>query len=290
MSKKCDICQDKRIYYLFSKDKYEYFICNNCKVTFIAPKPNYPHVYINNLSKYNSLKTEKAYFLKKDVLTTRAINSVTILSQYKTTGHLLDIGCSYGFYLKIFKEFGYITEGIDISKKAVNYALKKYNLRVYKKDFRTFRFSKKRYDIITLFDILEHLPNPRKTLSKINKLLKKNGIIIIQTPNIRSIIAKITGVNWFWLVTPQHIFLYSIKSLIILLESEKFKILHISTWDDYDEFIKNILWLFKLKDKGITKYFYFIVYYLFKLFYPLSIIWNKLFLGGEILIYAQKAY
>lgn len=263
--------------------------CNHCDIVFIHPQPVRSRIAKNNKLLYESERLLLAYFNKKEELTRRAEKCIEFLSKYKKNGKVLDIGCSYGFYLNTFKERGYNSIGIDTSKKAVNYAKRQFRLRVLAGDFETHVFNSKSFEIITLFDVIEHLPKPQIAISKINNILKENGIIVIQTPNIRSIISRLTGLKWFWLLIPQHLFLYSVKSLKFLLENNGFSVIKVYTWDDIYEFIDNILLNLRIRNNGRTKILYFIIFKILFLLLPISsYLWNKLYLGAAIVIYAQK--
>lgn len=140
-----------------------------------------------------------------------------------------------------------------------------------------------------MYDVIEHFENPIKIINKTNSLLNKNGIVIIQTPNIDSLIYKLTRSKWFWLLLPQHLNFFSVGCLVKLLEKSKYKILFKATWDDIEEFTNNILYILKLKDKGITMPIYYILkYVIYSIVLILNRLWNKHYLGGEILLYAQK--
>lgn len=283
----CKICTSGNTAVYTKSGIYKLYRCFSCNVVFIHPQPTYKNISLNNQDKYNSLLTERAYFAKKDELSVRALNDVKKILKYKKSGRILDIGCSYGFYLAVFKKYGFKTFGIDITPRAIEYARDSLHLNVYKGDFMNYNFNKK-FNVVTVYDLIEHLPDPIKLMKRIKNILNKNGLIVVQTPNIDSLISKITGNKWFWLLAPQHLFLYSVGSIKRLLESNGFEILEITTWDDYDEFIKNILYKFKLKDKGKAKYLYYAGFKLLLLLKPLAKLWAKYDLGGEITVYAKK--
>tara|TARA_B100000963_G_scaffold248905_1_gene217951 strand:- start:1316 stop:2167 length:852 start_codon:yes stop_codon:yes gene_type:complete len=80
------------------------------------------------------------------------------------------------------------------------------------------------YDGVTLWHVLEHLPNPEYVLSKINNLLKKKGVLMISVPNINSLDARHYRSYWAALDVPRHIWHYTIKGIISLVESKGFKL------------------------------------------------------------------
>lgn len=284
---KCLCCSGNKSYLVLQEKLYNLYRCCNCNVVYLYPRNTEDKFKINN-TRYDFIDVEKAYFLKRNILENRAKNTIYQVMKYSNCGTILDVGCSYGFYLNIFKQYGFKVEGIEITKKAINYVENNLGIKVYSGNFKNFNFNKKKYDIITLFDVIEHQTNPNYIIGKIYSLLTEKGIVVIQTPNYDSIIAKITRTKWFWLLLPQHQYLFNISSLKYLLEKNGFQILFIKTWDDFDEFIKNILKILYLKDKGKTKFLYFILYYFLYIIYPFMKIWQLILLGGEIELYAQK--
>jgi len=288
MEKVCGLCASKQVRYTSRIKKYKLFQCENCRIVFLSPQPRTTYMRLYTLQKYDSLQVKKAYFKMREELFRRARKCIEVLKCYKKAGQLLDIGCSYGFYLKQFNNYGYTATGIDLSKQAITYVKNKLNLKAIVGNFENYPFTAKSFDIITLFDVLEHFSNPNKIITKIGRILRNDGILIVQTPNYNSLISKIAGLKWFWLLIPNHLFLYSVNTLRFFLTKNKFKILKINTWDDFEEFTRNILYLLRIRDDGKTKFLYKILSKMMLFFLPISLFWNNYFLGGEILIYARK--
>ncbi|OGG33826.1 hypothetical protein A3I80_01205 [Candidatus Gottesmanbacteria bacterium RIFCSPLOWO2_02_FULL_40_10] len=284
---KCRLCNSEKLDFFLMENNYKLYRCSFCKVVSIYPQPTKIELEKFNKNKYNSLQNKKAYFSAKNKLYERARLDDGFIKKFKPRGILLDVGCSYGFYLDVFGKSGFQVQGIELAPIAIKYARNKLRLNILKGDVMTYKFSK-RYDIITLYEIIEHIPSPNALFKRIKKLSKSNALLVIQTPNINSVYFKLTGNKWFWLLVPQHINLFSVQSLKILLKNHGFQILFTRTWDDYDELVKNILFVLRLKDKGKSKILYFLGYKLLWLFSPLSSLWSKFGYGGELTLFAQK--
>ena len=286
---RCKLCNSSLIENYKKIDTYILLRCKNCNFIFLDNLRLKDKIDKINLKMYESEDSKSFYISKRNELQIRAQNCTKILRLFKKEGKLLDIGCSYGFYCEVFNKYGYETTGMDISKDAINYISKTLKLNVIRGNFEKYKFNNKHFDIITMFDVIEHFNNPNKIIKKIRLLLNKKGIVIIQTPNIDSLIYKVTGTNWFWLLPPQHLSFFSFISLMNLLKKNKFNILYKSTWDDIEEFTNNILYILKLKNKGITKTLYFLLkHFIYVIVLLLKGFWNRNYRGGEILIYAQK--
>jgi SAM-dependent methyltransferase len=88
----------------------------------------------------------------------------------------------------------------------------------------TQRYEPASFDVVTMWDVLEHLPNPIETLRKVYALLKPNGKLIVATPNIDSVPARILKENWFPLEIPRHLVLYSPQTVSSLLAKTGFTV------------------------------------------------------------------
>lgn len=139
---------------------------------------------------------------------------------------ILDVACAFGDLLSLLDNDKYITYGIDISRYAIKEAKKhtQANLTVgdlnnrlpYKNNF---------FDAVFAFDIIEHLESPYKFLLELRRVLKKNGLLLIQTPNINSFFEKFYKKNWFGYQDETHLNFFTRKSLTFLLKKVGFSII-----------------------------------------------------------------
>lgn len=132
--------------------------------------------------------------------------------EYIKEKDILELGCGMGNFIAASMRYSpNIAEGVEISKYACNFIKKKYKIHVYNSDIESFK-SNKKYDTIFLFQVIEHVKDPFKIINKCKSLLKKDGTIIIETPNLNSFDKVIFGENWFNYSVPYHTHLFSIKS------------------------------------------------------------------------------
>lgn len=138
---------------------------------------------------------------------------------------ILDIGCAVGFAILAAKELGFECEGIDISKWAINYATKKYQLNVKEcsvKDLSSDPNYHNKFDIILMFDIIEHLTDPITNLQAAHKLLIDKGFLLITTPNLESICARLFGRRYEPLDPDLHLHYFTRNSLLLTLKKSGF--------------------------------------------------------------------
>ncbi len=139
------------------------------------------------------------------------------LKKYKPSGKLLDVGCAMGFFVELALGSGYDAYGFDPSEYAAGYAKRVLNGRIEHTTIRTSHYPKKSFDIITMFDVIEHLGDPGQDLEKLSTYLKDDGILLIATGNAESLSAKILRRRWTFYTPPQHLFFFTKKNFETLL-------------------------------------------------------------------------
>ena len=141
------------------------------------------------------------------------------ISQYKQSGSILDIGCSSGAFLGTMKGPAWKLFGIEMEAATAQKARATTGAEVFVGDAVAAPFAPESFDVITCFDLLEHVYNPRQFLSKVREWLKPDGIIYVALPNIDSWEARTMGTYWYGLELPRHLFHFSPKSLRFVMKS-----------------------------------------------------------------------
>ena len=152
------------------------------------------------------------------------------LKKLTENGMLLDIGCGKGFFLEYMAKF-YSTMGIDVSKYAVlesKKILRRVPLCVA--DATNLCFKNETFDIVTAFDIIEHVNNPKQMFDECHSLLRSKGLLVLTTPNTNSIGRKLKQNEWFGYRDSTHVSLLSPSEWTVLLEESGFKV--VSTYYD----------------------------------------------------------
>lgn len=192
--------------------------CLNCRLVFLNPQPSPNQLTDFYEAQYH--KQKSGYGYKEDLQTLDPYYQKKIerLSLYKGK-KLLDIGTGSGQFLEAAERKDFIAQGIEVSKKALSQA-KSRGLLIKRGDFETLGIRDK-FDIITLFQVLEHFRDPLKAAKKIYRLLEPGGIVIIATPNQESSVARFFGKKW-WGYRPEHLFLFNPQTLRLLLQKAGF--------------------------------------------------------------------
>jgi len=151
---------------------------------------------------------------------------------------ILDIGSGRGWTLYFLKKyFKYrIAVGTQISENAYKFSKEKLRLEIYDKDLLELNFSNK-FDIITLWHVLEHISDPEMYLEKIHKLLDDHGLLLIEVPNFNSWARKLTKNHWLSLDIKHHLIFFTPAALVNLLNEYNFKVKSLNTFSlEYSTF------------------------------------------------------
>jgi 2-polyprenyl-3-methyl-5-hydroxy-6-metoxy-1,4-benzoquinol methylase len=135
---------------------------------------------------------------------------------------LLDIGCGSGTFLHLARRRGFLPHGMDVSARAVEAAQEQYRLPVRQGDIGSDVWKGSTFDFITMFHVLEHVPDPAQAIAGAGALLKPGGTLILQVPNASSFQARLFGARWYGLDVPRHLINFTPRALTLLLRRSGF--------------------------------------------------------------------
>ncbi|HLL71594.1 MAG TPA: class I SAM-dependent methyltransferase [Pyrinomonadaceae bacterium] len=146
---------------------------------------------------------------------------------------LLEVGSAYGLFLDEARtEYGEVA-GVDICESPTAYAREQLNLNVSCADFLGLDFGSRRFDVVCLWDTVEHLSAPEAYLEKAARLLNPDGMVFLTTGDITSFNARLRGANWRQIHPPSHLHYFSRDTITRLLERLGFKVVGIETASYY---------------------------------------------------------
>lgn len=164
------------------------------------------------------------------------LNRIAQIGNFST---LLDVGAGNGYFVNLASsEFFFYANGLEISKEEIRFAKDVLGIQLLNEDVSQHLMN---YDVVTCFNVLEHVPDPKLFLSNLVKRMKSGGILVITTPNPNCIHVRFKGLkNWNMINPPHHINLFTIKALDVLMESEKLEIIFYETLSTYINFVRKI--------------------------------------------------
>lgn len=186
-SRGCLLCGDVAISIRLRQTDTDVCQCTNCGLTFIHPLPRESDSFALYLE-YDNRDESHHQFLSHLAWRKKSRRAVfrEVLAEllcHKSEGALLEIGCSFGFFLRMAERSGFQTCGVDLSLCAVQYAKETLKLSVKHGTVFDARFPDGSFDVVTMLGVLEHLPNPLETLREVVRILRQDGILIVEVPN-----------------------------------------------------------------------------------------------------------
>lgn len=223
----CILCGSAESRVLFEKNSYPIIKCGGCGLESLGKPPGreildslYSKSYFKGMTGehgYGYADYEK----ERRELQLNFRERMKHITSRAAGGRLLDVGCAMGFFLETLGP-EWEKEGVDVSDYAAGFAKEKLGLNVRAGSFLELDFPENHYDVITMWDAIEHIEAPLEALRKANRLLKPGGMILLVTGDTGSAFARLCGRRWRLYNPPQHIFYFSRSTLTGLLEKAGF--------------------------------------------------------------------
>lgn len=218
----CPICGSKNIKSVHN----ELSECKECGLQFITS--------IKSVEYYNQIYNEGYFkgdvyknYLEEETHRRRLFRSkIKLIGKYiPGNGSVLDVGCGMGFFLMEMQNKGYRVDGVEISEYAADIASKKLNTRIISRDLLNTSYKSKQFNIVTFWDVLEHIYDPVESLKEVLRIIRQDGVLIIETLNISSLTARVLKRKWPLYYPPYHLYYYNHRSMSRLLENTGFRII-----------------------------------------------------------------
>ena len=238
---KCPVCASQKHILAFkaedhtvSNQQFSVQRCADCGFLFTSPRPEPSKIgtyyvsdnYISHVEAANGFKDHVYHWVRK-----RAIQGKhKLIAKYHATGKLLDVGCGTGDFLAFMAKQHFDAQGVEVSTEARKIATAK-GLPVFP-DLESVS-ALAQFNAITLWHVLEHVPDPQTTLHQLNARCAPGGVLVIAVPDNESRDAQHYGRNWAAWDVPRHLSHFRRKDVENLLKQTGFQLLEIkSMWFD----------------------------------------------------------
>jgi len=244
----CPLCHSKDHVWELEKDSFQLVKCTNCECVFVNPRLT-PAAYVQTYksNNYGHIINELAlssHDYRKLRFGVERINQIEKFARPDSPKSLLDIGSASGFFLESAKEKGWEVLGIELSPPAIEFSRSR-GLDILEETFDEIDFGSRKFTVITMFDVLEHLPNPATTIHKIKNLLNPGGLLYLYIPNWNSASRLILGTKAHFIWPTHHLTYFTPKTITSFLEKHDFSVERIETNGlDIED------WIWQLSEQG----------------------------------------
>jgi SAM-dependent methyltransferase len=227
----CELCgsADYKPYFQpadrFSGEVFHIVKCSRCGFIYLNPRPNSTELvgyYPEHYEPHAGFDIHASPLAQFDHDRGMNIQLDFVEKFIPQRGKLLDIGCGTGDFLAGAKSRGWDTQGIELSESAGTIAKQRYGLDVTVGSLNSLSFLDNHYNVITLWDVLEHLPHPLNAFLKINQALLPQGFVIFTIPNLDSFDRYLFGRKWIGWEAPRHFSFFNSDTLKVLVNKTSF--------------------------------------------------------------------
>jgi 2-polyprenyl-3-methyl-5-hydroxy-6-metoxy-1,4-benzoquinol methylase len=235
--KKCPACDHEKFVefiqckdHFLSKEDFTILKCENCGLLFTNPRPEENDLgrYYKS-SQYISHSNAKKGLINKIYHFIRRHNhkkKYKLISSYRSKGEILDVGCATGEFLLFLKQKGWNVFGIEPDADARQFAIENNKIEAFPES-ELVKLGRDKFDVITLWHVLEHVSNLKPRITELYNLLKDDGILIIAVPNSQSLDAAHYGSFWAGYDVPRHLYHFDQKVIKDLFSKFNFSCIEI---------------------------------------------------------------
>jgi 2-polyprenyl-3-methyl-5-hydroxy-6-metoxy-1,4-benzoquinol methylase len=194
--------------------------CLACGFVYQNPQPDPESV----LAAYQSVEDAR-YLEEREGRVHTFRRSLSEVEELAAPGRLLDVGCHLGVFVEVSRDRGWDATGVDPSRWAVETARAR-GLSVFRGTAASPLFEPASYDVVTLWDVIEHLPDPAQELRQMRRLLRPGGLLALSTMDVDAPIARLMGRHWPWYMQ-MHLYYFSQRTLRDIVERAGFRVLDV---------------------------------------------------------------
>lgn len=236
IAEKCPMCEAIKLRVLREVIRggnvWKLALCNVCGLHFTSPTPTLQELDSFYAGDYHSsLRTEGA---TEASFGSKFERYADALGRHMSSGRVVDIGCSTGLLVRILRDRGFQSEGIELNSKNAEWGRSHYNIQINTMPLEQRGYAPESLDAILMTDVLEHMQHPRDYLRMAAQFIKPGGLVLVTFPDIHSIesryqyaLSKLLGRDWLWekCHVPLHVWEFTKKTAEACFASAGFRLI-----------------------------------------------------------------
>lgn len=227
----CPLCGASEKRSLFTKAAFGYVACVNCAFVFVSPR--HPDHAVQNAPmrsvrpEYHAVDDAKMASRRR-----KYERRLRKLEAHRRTGRLLEIGCREGHFLSVAAEQGWDVLGVEPEAATADLARERFSLSVHPGFLETAGLEDETFDVVYLCEVLEHVDRPVPLFREIRRVLRRGGVVVVKTGNVRSLSRALRGPDWDYFAYDRygHVSYFSPTTLRRLCGAAQLDVVSIRTW------------------------------------------------------------
>ncbi len=197
--------------------------CNNCSLAYVNPR-----VKAEKIIDGYSQGSDEAFVSQIKGREATSLAGIKYIEKFSKPGKILDIGTAGGTFLAVAKKRGWQVSGVEPNKWLCDFSQRHYGIYIQPGTIEDLKYPDGHFDVITMWDVIEHVPNPTEVLQKCHRLLKPGGFIYLNYPDYNSYAARLMRGKWIFLLSV-HIYYFTRLTIKKMLEKTGYQTLNYRT-------------------------------------------------------------
>jgi len=225
MGTACILCNNRAFTKKFSKGPWDIVECDHCGLKFVDPLPTEEVIEeFYNKHKQPTQERIEIYLKTRASRDRRDQRKLKLLEKIqKNKGQLLDIGCGMGLFVKNAADHGWKAQGVDLDREMIDFGKKTFGANLSCSMLS--ELPEGHFDVITMFNLIDHLQTPVSFLKEVERILKPNGIIYTNLHDAGGWKARKYQADWSAYCPPMHLYYYTPLNLELLVNKSGLKVL-----------------------------------------------------------------
>jgi len=232
---RCNLCGADDTAPVTQVDGLHIVRCKHCGLRYVNPRYRedvlqeiYTEAYYDHDGIVNGLEFfgYDNYIADEENIKITFAKRLKTIERYVSTGRLLDVGCATGFFLALARENGWQVLGTEVSQFGARYGAEKLGLDVRLGTLKELHFDSGAFNVVTMWDVIEHVTDPLAELQEIQRILRDGGLLSIITPDAGSLVARLLGKHWEeYRRVREHVYFFSRRTMAAMLRQAGFDVL-----------------------------------------------------------------